>query len=61
MLLGVLLLPFKIVATVIRLLLRIIFFPLKLIVAGCLLQIGVFLVMIVIVGVLAYFIYRWLT
>ena len=56
-----LLLPFKIVAAVIRLLLRIIFFPLKLIVAGCLLQIGVFLVLIVIVGVLAFFIYHWVT
>jgi len=61
MLLGVLLLPFKIVAAVIRLLLRIIFFPLKLIVAGCLLQIGVLLVVIAIFGVLAYFIYLWVT
>lgn len=61
MLLSVMLVPFRILATVIKLLVRLALFPLRMIVAGMLLQVGIFLVFIAIVAVLAYFIYQWLT
>lgn len=61
MLLSVLLIPFRILATVIKLLVRLTFFPLKMIVAGMLLQVGMFLVFIAVVAVLVYFAYQWLT
>ena len=61
MLLSVLLIPFRILATVIKLLVRLTLFPLKMIVAGILLRVGMFLVFIAVVAVLAYFAYQWLT
>lgn len=61
MLLSVMLVPFRILATVIKLLVRLALFPLRMIVAGMLLQVGIFLVFIAIAAVLAYFIYQWLT
>lgn len=59
--LGLLLIPFKMVAAIIRLVIRVILWPLKLIVGGCLLHIGILLIFIAIVAVLAYFAYHWLT
>lgn len=59
--LGLLLLPFKIVAAIIRLVIRVILLPLRLIVGGCLLHIVILLIFIAIMAVLAYFIYHWLT
>ena len=61
MLLRVLLLPFSILATVMRLLVKVILMPLKMIVAGVLLQVGMLLVFVAIVGVMAYFAYQLLT
>jgi hypothetical protein len=61
MLLQGLFFPFKILAIAIKLLVRLILLPLKLIVAGMLLQIGMSLVFIAIVVVLGYYIYQWVT
>lgn len=56
-----LLLPIKILVALIRLLLRIILFPLKLIGGGCLFQAGTLLILAAIIVLLVYFIYHWLT
>jgi hypothetical protein len=48
-------------AIAIKLLVRLILLPLKMIVAGMLLQIGMLLVFIAIVAVLGYYIYQWVT
>ena len=61
MLLQVLLFPLKILTTAIKLLVRFILMPLKMIVAGMLLQIGMTLVFIAIVAGLGYYIYQWVT
>ena len=57
----VILIPFKILATVVKLLVRVILVPIRMAVTGCLLQAGIFLLFMAIVGVLVYFVYQWLT
>lgn len=61
MLLRVILIPFKILAAVVKLLVRVILVPIRMAVTGCLLRVGFLLLLIVIVAVLAYFAYQWLT
>ena len=61
MLLRVILIPFKILVAVVKLLVRIILAPIRVAVSGCLLQAGIFLLFMAIVGVLVYFLYQWLT
>ena len=61
MLVRVILIPFKILAAVVKLLVRVILAPIRVAVSGCLLQAAVFLLFLSIVGVLVYFAYRWLT
>ena len=57
MFLQLLLLPFRIVFAIFKLAIKIILLPLKM-VGGCLFPIIVFLI---IIAVLAYFIYQWVT
>ena len=57
MLLKLLLLPFRIILAVVKLAIKIILLPLKL-VTGCLLPIVILLILVAVAG---YFIYHWLT
>jgi hypothetical protein len=57
LLLKLLLLPFRIIWAVVKLAIKIILLPLKL-VTGCLLPI---VILLILVAVAAYFIYHWLT
>ena len=61
MLLAIILLPFKIMATLLKLLLKLLLLPIKMIVGGLLLQIGLFLIFLAILAVLAYFAYQYFT
>ena len=61
MLVRVILIPFKILAAVVKLLVRVILVPIRMAVTGCLLRVGILLLFIAIVAVLAYFVYQWLT
>jgi len=57
LLLKLFLLPFRIIWAVVKLAIKIILFPLKL-VSGCLLPIVILLILVAVAG---YFIYHWLT
>jgi len=57
LLLKLLLLPFRIILAVVKLAIKIILLPLKL-VTGCLLPIVILLILVAVAG---YFIYHWLT
>ena len=57
LLLKLLLLPFRVILAVVKLAIKIILFPLKL-VTGCLLPIVILLILVAVAG---YFIYHWLT
>jgi hypothetical protein len=61
MLMGLVLLPFKVLSTIIKLLFKIALMPLKMVVGGLLLQLGMLLVLIAIIAALAYFAYHWFT
>ena len=61
MLVRIILIPFKILAAVVKLLVRVILAPIRVAVSSCLLQAGIFLLFMAIVGVLVYFVYQWLT
>ena len=61
MLVRIILIPFKILAAVVKLLVRVILAPVRVAVSGCLLQAVIFLLFMAIVGVLVYFVYQWLT
>ena len=57
----VILIPFKILAAVVKLLVRVILVPIRMAVTGCLFRVGILLLFIAIVAVLAYSVYQWLT
>ena len=57
----VILIPFKILAAIVKLLVRVVLVPIRMAVTGCLLRVGILLLFIAIVAVLAYFVYQWLT
>ena len=57
LLLKLLLLPFRVILAVVKLAIKIILLPLKL-VTGCLLPIVILLILVAVAG---YFIYHWLT
>ena len=58
---AVLLIPFKLLAFTIRLLVKIVLWPVKAIVTGLMLQIAMFLAFAAVLAVLGYFVYRWIT
>lgn len=59
--LGILLVIVKLVAWVVRLLLRLLLIPIKIVVAGIMLNLGMLLVFLAVLAVVGYFIYQWLT
>ncbi len=58
---AVLLFPFKLLAFTIRLLVKIVLWPLKAIVTGLMLQLAMFLAFAAVLAVLGYVVYRWIT
>lgn len=58
---AVLLTPFKLLAFTIRLLVKIVLWPVKAIVTGLMLQLAMFLAFAAVLAVLGYFVYRWIT
>ena len=59
--LGILLLPLRIVAGLIRLLIGLVLIPLKIAVAGILFNLGLLLVFVAVLAVVGYFVYQWVT
>jgi hypothetical protein len=59
--LGILLIVVKLVAWVAKLLLRLLLIPVKIVVAGIMLNLGMLLVFLAVLAVVGYFIYQWLT
>ena len=58
---AVLLIPFKLLAFTIRLLVKIVLWPVKAIAAGLLLQLAMFLAFAAVLAVLGYVLYQWIT
>jgi len=61
MLSWLLALPFRLSLFVFKLLLKLVLIPIKMVVAGLLIQLGMFLVVIADVAVLIFYIYNWIT
>jgi hypothetical protein len=59
MLLSILFLPLRLLWFAVRLLLKIVFLPVKAIAVGFMLQIAMLLAFVAILAVIAYFVYQW--